>query len=59
MNIYSNGDTCIDILNNKIGYTPARTCVEIFKGLEGFLYAPNPKSPTIRALATLFNENKA
>ena len=58
MNIYSNGDTCIDILNSKMGYTPARTCVEIFKGLEEFLYNPNPDSPTIGALAALFNQNK-
>ena len=57
MNIYTSGKTCIDILNGSIGYTPSRTCVEIFKGLEGFLYNPNPKSPTNGTLAELFVKN--
>ncbi|CAK84226.1 unnamed protein product (macronuclear) [Paramecium tetraurelia] len=58
MNVFENGATCIDILNNKIGYTPATSCVEILKGMEGFLYNPNPKSPTMRGLAKTFEENK-
>ncbi|CAD8209975.1 unnamed protein product [Paramecium pentaurelia] len=58
MNIFENGVTCIDILNNKIGYTPATTCIEILKGMEGFLYNPNPKSPTMGSLAKIYVENK-
>lgn len=38
MNIFDSGSTCIDILNDKIGYTPARTAVEILKAMEEFLY---------------------
>ncbi|CAD8105114.1 unnamed protein product [Paramecium primaurelia] len=57
MNIYSSGKTCIDILNDKIGYTPARTCVEILKALEDFLYRPNPKSPTNSELAKIFEKD--
>lgn len=57
MNIYSSGKTCIDILNDKIGYTPAKTCVEILKALEDFLYRPNPKSPTNSELAKIFEKD--
>ncbi|CAD8211147.1 unnamed protein product [Paramecium octaurelia] len=57
MNIYSSGKTCIDILNDKIGYSPAKTCVEILKALEDFLYRPNPKSPTNAELAKTFEQD--
>lgn len=59
MNIFESGSTCIDILNDKIGYTPARTAVEILKAMEDFLYAPNPKSPTKGEWAKLYETNRA
>jgi len=44
MNVYSSGNTCIDILSS--AYNPATTILEILIGLENLLYDPNPKSPT-------------
>lgn len=51
-NIYSDGKTCIDILNS--AYRPTTNCIEILRGLEELLYKPNPDSPTNSSIATLY-----
>jgi len=58
LNVYDDGETCIDILNSEYAYTPATTILEILIGLENLLYDPNPNSPTDGDQAYLFTENR-
>eukprot|EP01095_Lingulamoeba_sp_RSL-Kostka_P007310 TRINITY_DN2312_c2_g1_i4.p1 TRINITY_DN2312_c2_g1~~TRINITY_DN2312_c2_g1_i4.p1 ORF type:complete len:122 (+),score=11.99 TRINITY_DN2312_c2_g1_i4:246-611(+) len=54
-NVYSNGDLCLDILQNN--WKPIYTVSTVLTSIRSLLDDPNPASPANPIAATLFKEN--
>ena len=55
-NVYSNGDLCLDILQNR--WSPTYDVCAILTSIQSLLHDPNPNSPANVEAARLFTENK-
>jgi ubiquitin-conjugating enzyme E2 A len=55
-NIYSNGEICLDILQNQ--WSPIYDISAILTSVQSLLTDPNPNSPANSEAAQLWNENR-
>ena len=55
-NIYSDGNICLDILQNK--WSPAYDVANVLTSIQSLLSDPNPESPANAQAAQMFRENR-
>lgn len=55
-NIYTSGDLCLDILQNK--WSPTYDVTSILTSVQSLLHDPNPNSPANAEAAKLFREDR-
>ncbi|ORX46430.1 ubiquitin-conjugating enzyme [Piromyces finnis] len=55
-NVYSNGNLCLDILQNR--WSPSYDVAAILTSIQSLLHDPNPSSPANVEAARLFKENR-
>ncbi|KAJ2355484.1 Ubiquitin-conjugating enzyme E2 2 [Coemansia sp. RSA 2618] len=55
-NVYTNGELCLDILQNR--WSPTYDVAAILTSIQSLLHDPNPNSPANGEAATLYRENR-